>query len=138
MTTLTIPKGWTIVENPDQRLVIGATAPHSNRFLTTQGEWLWENDPRYSGFEMLFIVDKIGEPVADHSSGSAIRMKQDGIGYARNSDGVIISFVKVGYYSFWEPLPGFEQHDICGYCGSSNRANSKHRMGYDCCVCGGN
>ena len=138
MATLTIPNGWTIVPNPDQRLLGGATASHSNRFLTNGGGWMYENDSRYSGFEMLETVDKVGEPVVGHSSGAAIRMNQDGIGYARNSSGVIISTIKVGYFSFWEPLPGFETHDICGYCGSDNGANGEYRIGYDCCVCGSN
>ena len=136
MSTLTIPKKWTLVENPNQRLLKGAVASHSNRFLTEGGGWMYENDSRYSGFEMLKAVDKVGEPVVGHSSGAAIRMNQDGIGYARNADGVVISTVKVGYYSFWEPLAGFETHDICGYCGSDNGANSEHRNGYDCGVCG--
>ena len=135
--TLTIPKGWEIVANPEQRLLEADTASHSNRFLTRGGGWMYENDSRYSGFEMLETVDKVGEPVMGHSSGAAIHMKGDGIGYARNADGVIISTVKVGYYSFWEPLPGFENHDICGYCGSDNGANSEYRMGYDCGICGG-
>jgi hypothetical protein len=138
MATLTIPNGWTVVNNPDQRLLDGAAASHSNRFVTTQGEWRWVNDTSYSGFEMLEQVDKVGEPVAGHSSGAAIRMNQDGIGYARNRSGVVISTVKVGYFSFWEPLPGFETHDICTYCGSSNGAASEYRIGYDCCVCGSN
>lgn len=138
MTSTLIPAGWSIVTNPDQRLLEGATASHSNRFLTKDGGWMYESDSRYSGFEMLQQIDRVGEPVVGHSSGAAIRMEQDGLAYARNDEGVIISFLKIGYYSSWEPLPGFEDNDICAYCGADNGKDSEYRNGYDCCVCGSN
>ena len=138
MSTLTIPKKWTLVENPNQRLLEEATASHSNRFVKNNGEWWFADHPEYSGFEMLKVVDRIGEPVKADSSGAAVRWNQDGMGYARNADGVVISTVKHYYYSFWKPLPGFENHDICGYCGGDNGAESEYRMGYDCGVCGSN
>ena len=138
MTTLTIPKKWALVENPDLRLLEGATAPHANRFIRNNGDWWFADHPEYSGFEMLEVEDRIGEPVKADSSGAAVRWNQDGMGYARNAQGVVISTIKHYYYSFWQPLPGLEEHDICGYCGSDNGANSEYRNGYDCGVCGSN
>ena len=43
--------------------------------------------------------------------------------------------IETSVYTSWRALPGFEDRDICAYCGCDT---TNARMGFDCVQCGGN
>lgn len=136
---MSIPKGWQIVEDQNlvEELLSSTKASYSNRFISIQGDNLYKNSPCYSGFEELERVDKEdGERKLSLNEGEFTFT--NGIGYAVNSQGIVISQVKEGYYKTVTPIVGYETHDICPYCGASNGEHGELRQGYDCYHCGSN
>jgi hypothetical protein len=136
-----IPRGWNPTTSPEkiQQVMDSGRASHRNRFVSRSGDSADEGQ-----FEVYQYMDKLSEETGRETD-AAIGINQDGIRYAVDkSNSIVINKIVPGYYSRWVAKPGFENHDICHYCGVSNTGVNEEgnlvsiRNGYDCWSCGCN
>lgn len=138
MTIAVIPRGWQAYEGvltPEQ---LKDEDRYSNKWLDIDSHW-GGTQCTPSDWIMLEYVERIGEPVETFNQGESRRLRQAGRKFAKNVvTGQIVFRVSEDYFSRWVPNPGYEKHDICAYCGSSNGEHGELRQGWDCVSCGGN
>lgn len=91
-------------------------------------------------YEELELVLPYGEQKQTQSTESAVLIEQQGISYIKPLKDMLKPVARVipNYFSRWEALPEFENHDICNYCGTSNGLHSELRVDFDCYACGCN
>lgn len=133
--TTNIPNGWELApQDKLQKVLESGIETSTLRFLDKHGRWADDGE-----WERARLVELSGEPTETHSTGVAVHVKQDGIRYAVNlSDSKVLQQIASNYFSHWKPLPGYEEDDICHYCGHSNGIDGEYRQGFDCYYCGGN
>ena len=123
------------------RMLFGEKAPRNVHVLFEGGRGMGGFSPSEPVPEGAVALEKTKDAfygpwgISWESETGAVKLSRPALREVRYFHGPIEEVVVPHYYS--EVLGG-NGNDVCFYCGADNGPNGEYRMGWDCCVCGGN